>query len=226
MIRVHRTTDGVHDGRKVRRRIFRSKSLDQPFSWSKKFKMSWRNCGIVRSSTPPRLLFIHSWHLPARPTKSTFTVHDNVAENGRSMSHAGTRMPVCILNSLECSVPQKLRMSVKTVQQSHGPRAACVQVQHNVRGRPNSNISDLDDDDSVIPGGCSGGWDTSGADRLAVADGGVADCPDDVFPVPPLLGSRRFNDCRAICAIRRRSIFSSGGNRRHNASPTVGSTSW
>jgi len=105
------------------------------------------------------------------------------------------------------------------------PSAALVLVQAALRPPPprprnvrpsslrsaNSNISDLEDEDSDSPGGCNELLD---ADRLAVA----AD-----FPAEPPLG--RFSDCFAIFAMRLRSMFSSGGNRRHNASPIVGSTS-
>jgi len=111
----------------------------------------------------------------------------------------------------------KPRMSLKLVQ--NVPRGEHMLVrgarprQHNVRlsHSPNSNLSDLEEEESVSPGG--GGRDRSDADRLA-AD----------FPLAP--ASRRFRDWRAIWAMRRRSMFSSGWNRRHRASPTVGSTSW
>jgi len=211
-----------------------SPSSDQQDScWSKRRKMSRRQFSAVRSTAHP----VYSpragagrQHDLARKSAS----QSAAAERGifNSTSHADTGMSrTCHPHDLVFSAAHSQephRTSAKQVPQLHTavltvPNAALPLVRatrrpppHSVRlslRSPNSNISDLEDDDSDSAGAVSGGSEMLDADRLELV----------VFPAEPLLG--RFSDCFAIFAMRLRSMFSSGGNRRHRASPTVGSTS-
>lgn len=229
MSRVHTTERSVHDGRKVRRGIFDGKSSDQLVGWSKKRKKSRRPDGAAvlftrpphsqstcRSNPPAR--FSQKVRCRVRSTAAKTRIFDSsVPHRNRNVRDANSAQPSFFGSAFARATEAAENVTEISPAVAHtAPRAAAAWSLplRNVRSSlesPNSNISDLEDEDSVTAGGAG---DTLDADRLAIV----------VFPVAPL-ESRRFNDCFAIFAMRLRSMFSSGGNRRHKASPMVGSTS-
>ena len=112
--------------------------------------------------------------------------------------------PAAASHSRQLNEPRTLLKQVRNVPPAELTLVHRARPRHHVRlsDSPNSNLSDLEDEDSISPGG--GGSVRSDADRLA------AGAPLDAIVFPLLEGSCRFRDWRAIWAIRRRSMFSSG----------------
>jgi len=232
MTRVHRNADSVRDSWKVRRRIFNSKSEDRLFCQHRNAKCPPESSKVL-SICPPHLQFVRHGKVSAGfSSRVRSRVHSSAAKNGisestsRAVNWTSIRVRTNLVlaatasHSRQLNEPRTLLRQVRNVPMAELAVVHRAQPWHNVRlsDSPNSNLSDLEDEDSVSPGG-GGSSVGSDADRLAGAP-----LDDVVFVLP--LGSRRFRDWRAIWAIRRRSMFSSGWNRRHRASPTVGSTSW
>ena len=178
-------------------------------------KMSPKQHSRVLSNSPPRLQFRqHHSPSPGFTGWVRFKVCGRVAFN-RPLFEPKSGMVTATLVRRICKffaavharVPRKQTVRESRVHTAQHSTPTAVRAK--VTTSPNSNISDLEDEDSVIPD-AAGGTDTSETERLP---------DDDTFPL------LCFRDCRAIWAIRRKSMFSSGGNRRQSASPTVGSTS-